>query len=75
MCLPCNGDLPFLHDLQQGTLNFGGCAVNFVSQQQVGKDGPQNGTELTGLLIENSGANQVGGQQVRRELNAAELAV
>ena len=54
---------------------FGGRAVNFIGQQQVGKDGAQHRTEFTGLLIENARAHQIGGQQIRGELNAVETAV
>ena len=38
MRLTRNGHLSFLHHFQQRALNFGGGSVNFIGQQQVGKD-------------------------------------
>ena len=75
MRLACNGDLPFLHHFQQCTLYLGWCAVNFIGQQQVGKHWPQHSAEFAGLLVKDACAHQVGGQQIGRELNAAETAV
>ena len=75
MRLPSNGDLPFLHHLKQSALNLGGCAVNFIGQQKVGKHRAQDGAEFAGLLIEDAGAHKVGRQQVGRELDATETAI
>ena len=75
MRLSRDGDLALLHHLQQGALNFGRCAVDFIGQQQVGKDGAQHGAELAGLLIEYAGSDHISRQQIWRELDTAETAV
>ena len=64
------GHLALLHGFQQGALHLGRCAVDFVCQNQVGKHRALLGRELALLRVINHGAQQVGGQQVRRELNA-----
>jgi len=69
------GDLPFLHGLEQGRLNLAGRAVDLVGQQQVGEDGALLGGEVQLLGIENQGAHHIAGQEVRRELDAAETQV
>ena len=74
MGFACDGDLPLLHDFEQGALHFGGGAVDFVGQQQVGKHRPQHGAELAAFGVEDAGAHQVGGQQIRGELDALEAA-
>ena len=38
---PIHRYLPFLHGLQQRALAFGGSAVDLVSENQLGKDGPR----------------------------------
>ena len=69
-----DGDLPFLHGLQQGRLCLGRGAVYLVAQQQVGL-GEHAGHVLEGLcgaVVERK-AVDVGGQHVWRELHAAVL--
>ena len=75
MRLSCDGDLTLLHNFKQSALNFGGRSVDFIGQQKIGKDGSQHGAELAGLLVEDACADQVSGQQIRRELDATETAV
>ena len=65
-----NRDLALLHHLQQGALHLGGRAVDLVGQQQVGEYRAQRGGEVTGFLVVNPRADQVGRHQIRRELNA-----
>jgi len=38
-----DGDLALLHHLEQRTLHLGGCAIDFVGEQQVGEHRPQHG--------------------------------
>src|SRR5262249_31180494 len=70
-----HGDLPFLHGFEQGGLGLGGGAVDLVAEDELGEDGA--GPELEGLLVrvEDVGADDVGGHQVRGELDAFEGAV
>ena len=51
-----------------------GRAVDLVGQQQVGEDRAERGVELARLLVVDARADQVGGHQVGRELDALELA-
>ena len=48
--------------------------VDFVGQQQVGKNRPQHGAEFTGFLVVHARAHQIGRQQVGRELDSFEAA-
>jgi hypothetical protein len=41
--LAADGDLPLLHRLEQGALDLGGRAVDFVGQDQVGEDRGRGG--------------------------------
>jgi hypothetical protein len=67
----------FLHGLEQGRLGFGGRAVDFVSEDQIGKDWSAVKHEFSasafGIGLKNFGAGDVGGHEVRRKLNAAEV--
>ena len=69
-----DGHLVLLHHLQQGALDLGRRAVDLVGQEQVGEHRAQRGAELARLLVVDAGADQVGGDQVGRELDALELA-
>ena len=75
MAHPGDGDLTLLHHLKQRTLNFGRRAVDFVCQQQVGEYRAQRGAEIAGLLVIDACAHQIGRNEVRRELDALELAL
>ena len=67
--------LGFVHGFQQRRLRLGRGAINFVRQDDVGKD--RAGLEIKALLdlIENAGAHDVRGKQVRGELDPLERAV
>ena len=67
------GDLPLLHDLEQGALHLGGGAVDLICQQQVGKDGPQRRVELAGLLVVDSCTYEIGGHEIGCELDTLKL--
>ena len=73
--LLAQGDLTFLHGLQQCGLHLGRGAIDLVRQQQVREDGAALGREGELLGIEDERAHHVAGQQVRRELDAAEAGV
>ena len=70
-----DGDLFFLHGFEQRALHLGGRAVDFVGQDEVGEDRAFARGEAAGLRIVNLRADDVGGQHVRRELQARKLHV
>ncbi len=74
VCHAGDGDLALLHHFEQGTLHLGRCAVDFVSQQQVGEYRAQRGGEFTGLLVVDTGADQISWYEVGCELYALEVA-
>ena len=67
-----DGDLTFLHGLEEGGLGFGGGAVDFVGDEEGGEYGPGGEGELVALEIKDVGAGDVGGHEVGGELNALE---
>ena len=71
------GDLVFLHGLEQGGLGLGRRAVDFVGEDDVGKDRPlhERHAPAVGSFLEDLGAGDVGGHQVGGELDALELEV
>jgi len=74
-CLPPDGDFPFLHRLQQGGLGLGRCPVDFVRQQDVGKDGAFDEAETSlplFVFFQHVGSGDVRGHQVGSELNPFE---
>ena len=64
-----------LHGLQQGRLHLGRRTVDFIRQDEVRENRPEFNGKLFVFLAVNQGSRQVGRQQVRRELNPAELRV
>ncbi len=68
--------LAFLHGFQQGSLSLGWRAVDFVSQNDIGKQGTFHKATLQaplpGCSFEHFGASDIRGHKVGRELNAAE---
>ena len=73
--LVADGDLFFLHGFEQRALHLGRRAVDFVGQDEVGEDRAFARGEAAGLRIVNLRADDVGGQHVRRELQAREFDV
>ena len=67
-----DGDLTFLHGLEEGALHLGGRTVDFVGEHEVRKDGAVLGTEDTVLRIVDLGAHDVGREHVGRELQPFE---
>ncbi len=72
--LPSDRDLALLHHLEQGALDLGGRAVDLVGEQEVGEDGAERRPELAGLLVVDPRPDEVGGNEVGRELDPLELA-
>ena len=66
--------LPLLHDLEQRALDLGGRAVDLVGEEEVGEDRAERRPELARLLVVDPRADQVGRDEVGRELDALELA-
>ena len=67
-----DSDLVLLHGLQQRALHLRGRAIDLVGQHDVGEDRTFARREIAGACVVNEGADDVGRQQVGRELNAAE---
>jgi hypothetical protein len=66
-------DLAFLHRFQQRGLHLGRRAVDLVGEQDVAEHRAEPGGELAGGGLVDLRAEQVGGQQIGRELDAREL--
>ena len=77
MPLAAGGDLVLLHRLQQGRLGFRRRAVDLVGQDHVAEDRafekPELAAARAAVFLDHLGAGDVGGHQVGRELDAAEL--
>ncbi len=65
-------DLMFLHGLEQGRLHLRRRAVDLVRQNDLREERALLDVEVLGLLVEDHGSDQIGGQQVRGELNPRE---
>ena len=68
-----DADLTLGHRLQQRRLGLGRRAVDLVGQQQIGEDRPGPELEPARLHVVDGRAEQVGGQQVGRELHPLEV--
>ncbi len=73
MGVAVDGDLPLLHRLEQRALRLGRRAVHFVRQQHLREDRPGMKNKLPRGRIENGVAQNVRGQQIAGELDAAEF--
>jgi hypothetical protein len=73
--LGVDGDLAFLHALEERGLRLGARAVDLVSEHDVREDGTRLELEVPTLLVEDVHAGHVGRQQVGGELDPAERAV
>ena len=63
-------DLVFLHGFEQRALRLGRRAIDFVGQHQLREHRSAVEAELSGLRLEDRDADDVGRQQVARELDA-----
>ncbi|OPZ02275.1 MAG: hypothetical protein BWZ11_01034 [Bacteroidetes bacterium ADurb.BinA395] len=70
-----NRYLPFLHGFEQGTLHFGRSSVDFVRQNEVGKNRAFTNAEFFFFLTVNHCSDNVGRQQVGCKLNSAEISL
>ena len=70
-----DGDLPLGHRLEQRALHLRRRAVDLVGQDDVGEHRPLLHREFAGSRVVDLRADDVGGQQVGRELDALELQV
>ena len=73
--LVAEGDLALLHGLEQGALHFGRGAVDFVGQNEIGKNRPQLGRKFAVPRIVDQRADQVGREKVGGELQTGETGV
>ncbi|MFT6863636.1 MAG: hypothetical protein ACJAVK_002197, partial [Akkermansiaceae bacterium] len=67
------GDFALLHRFEEGALDLGGGAVDLVGEEEVGKDGAFVSAEVTGLFVEDLGAEDIGREEVDGELDALEV--
>jgi len=67
--------LVLLHGFQQGALDLGRGTVDFIGQDKVGEDGALVHLEAFVLLGVHQGTHHIGREEVRGELNAAELGI
>ena len=65
-------DLLFAHTLEKGTLDAGAGPVDFVGEDDVAEDRARDELKLAGALMVDGIAGDVGRQEVRGELDAAE---
>ncbi len=76
MALAADGDLPLLHGFEQGRLGLRGSAVDLVGEYQVGEDRAFQELEdplaRALVLLQHLRAGDVGGHQVRGELDPGE---
>ena len=72
--MPPIGHVPLGHHLQQRRLHLGRRAVDLVGEHEVGHHRAQLDVELLAALPVDPGAEDVGGNQVRGELDAGERA-
>ena len=74
-----HGHLPLLHRLQQGRLGLRWGPVDLVAEDEVVKDGAgreaHGATATLAVFLQDVGPGDVGGQEVGRELDAAEREV
>ena len=66
-------DFALLHRFEKRALDLGSSAVDFVGEEEVGKDGAFMSPEGAGLLVEDLRADDVGRKKVDGELNAPEI--
>ena len=74
VALPVDRNLPLAHGLQQGDLRAGRGPVDFVGQHDIGENRSRTEGKLPRFGVVNAAARDVAGQQIGRELNAAEFA-
>ena len=73
MSVAVDADLALAHGLEQGSLGLGRRAVDLVTEQQVGEDGPGAEHHIPGTRVEHGRTGEVGGKHVWGELDPGEL--
>ena len=73
--LVVDGDLGFAHRFEEAALSLRRGAVDFVGQDDVGKQRARHELKRLFLAIEHGNADDIGGQQVASELNTFEGAI
>jgi hypothetical protein len=71
--LAADRHLVLLHDLEQRGLDLGRRAVDLVGEQEVAEDRAELDVEAPGVRTVDARADEVGGHEVGRELDAAEV--
>ena len=66
-------DLALLHDFEQRALHFRRCTVDLVREEKVGEHRAERCLEVAGALVVDPCADEVGGNQVGRELDPLEV--
>src|SRR5690606_7035691 len=67
-----DGDLALVHALEEGALQPGAGAVDFVGEEEIGEDGPLDELEGIAVLPVDRVADEIGGEEVGGELDALE---
>lgn len=67
-----DGDLSFLHCLEESGLGFGWGAIDFVGEKEGGEDGAFDEGELIGLEVKNAGAGNICGHEIWGKLDTIE---
>ena len=70
-----DGDLAVAHRFEQSALGAGSRAIDLVSQNHVGEDRTRLENEFAGARVVDAGADNIGRQQVGRELHAMKRAI
>jgi len=73
MRVAVDGDLSLLHRLEERALRLGRRAIHFIGQEHLRKDWAPVKDKLPRGRIENGITQDIGGQQVARELHASEF--
>ena len=68
-----DGHLALLHGVQQRGLRFSRGTVDFIGQQEAGEHRALDQFEFVLLQVEDAGAGDVRGNQIRRALDASEF--
>jgi len=72
--LAVDGDVPFVHGLQEGGLSARARAVDLVREKYVRKNGTAAQDEFASVVVEYTDAEDVARKKITRKLDAAKLA-
>src|SRR6266576_4483182 len=74
-CLTIHRHLVVVHRFQKGALSARSRSIDLIGDHDLSKERTRLKNKLPCTLIEDARADQVAGQQIGRELNAAESAI